>query len=282
MRYYWNSFKKVFSIIMGPVGIVAFVFPLSSVSNNNVFIRFLILLGFVILLFFIAACYTYYINHKNSVVVYSKGKTKIEFLYKDLEEILKECFHEKSTIVVPINTYLPFVGDRDKLRETSIHHQVLYFLGNHGISIDSSFVLKLERKRIDLADEDNCKIGNWFIISLRDYDIDSDMKFLFIANGTLTREDGRINNKPPTREDYLLTLQNLCDTISTQTENEEQVYIPLLGAGNARFGKNIDAMKIISDILIFNKSQLLQHISVFIDPRFKNEVHISALKYVNF
>ncbi len=75
----------------------------------------------------------------------------------------------------------------------------------------------------------------------------------------------------------MITLQSLCEAISRQTDNEEQVYIPLLGAGNSKFGKNTDVMNIMSDILIINKSKLLQHISVFIDPRFKSETHISDL-----
>lgn len=277
MRHYKKNLKKVSSFIFTILATVSVFFPLGNVSKNNIIVRLFVFMAICLCIILIAVVLTWINNNKNSVVIYSKGKTTIEFLYRDLNTILDECFNKKSTIVVPINTYLPWVGEKKNLRESSIHYQVLSYLNNHGISIDKVSVSKIKRKKLTMIDNDNCTIGDWFIIQLNDYGIESDLKFLFIVNGTLRVDDGRVNNEQPTKKEFLITLQGLCDAIPAQTDMEEPVFMPLLGAGNTKFGNTTDVMHIISDILEFNQSDLLQHISVFIDPRFKNETHISDL-----
>ena len=99
-----------------------------------------------------------------------------------------------------------------------------------------------------------------------------------MVNGRLREENGRINNEELTKADFLVSLQSLCDAIKKQTDMEEDVFVPLLGAGNANAGDSSEIMKALKDILFYNISELRQHITVFIDPKYKNEAQIIELQ----
>ena len=64
--------------------------------------------------------------------------------------------------------------------------------------------------------------------------------------------------------------------IKEHYDMEEDVFVPLLGAGNA--GDSSEIMKALKDILFYNISELRQHITVFIDPKYKSEAQIIELQ----
>ena len=278
MKLLFKTFVKVSAVVLSVLGVISWIFPFGEVDKNSIIYRAAALLGFIVVALIISFIRVKALKQKNSIETYKKGKTNIVFRYKNLDELLYECFYKKSTIVVPINTFLPSVGDRDKLINTSIHSQVLVFLQNHGVKIDKSSVAAIDRKNIHMTDGDNCAVGDWFILSLREKGIESDLRFLFLANGRPIEENGKMNNDGATRQDHLMSLQSLCDAIIMQTDTEEEVYIPLLGAGNTNVGKGSDILRILSDVLMFNRANLKQHITVFIDPKNKSENQIVDLQ----
>ena len=278
MKQFIKTFEKVCFVILSILGVISWIFPFCEVNSNNIMWRSMVLIIFIIILIAISFIVLNIQKKRNSIEIYKKGKTKIVFQYDKLDKLLNECLRKKSTIVVPINTFMPYVGDKEKLRNTSVHYQVLAFLQDHGIKLDKSSVEGIKRKKINMCDNENCTIGNWFVLSLKDNDIESDLKFLFLVNGRLREDNGRMNNEEPTKADYLVSLQSLCDAIKEQTDMEEDVYVPLLGAGNTNVGDSSEIMKVLKDILLFNKSNLSRHITVFIDPKYKNEAQIIELQ----
>ena len=276
---FYKKLKDLCPIFVGIVGFIFTFFPFNNVDDiTNIWNRLLLVVLLCAIFVAIVLAITIFTRFFCSNQLYRKEKTSIVFLYKSLKEIIADAPKNGSTIVVPINSFLPSAGDASMIRESSIHYQILEYLKNKGIIIDRKYIDSLSAKKIKMIDNDNCMIGDWFLVSTSDsHDKKSGLKFLFLVVGSLDMINGVPKVIPPTEFEYLGALQSLCEAIPLEADIEEKIYIPLIGAGNADVRKTSDIMRIIYELLIFNKSLLRQHIYVFVNPKYKRETNIFEL-----
>lgn len=284
MRYWWGLFTKWAGSIFGMLGALAVLFPLTDISENNIFERSVILVSILTIVILISIISYVIYTKRKSKCVYNVGSTKIFFDYGDFNQIIKDeqNLFEKCTIVVPVNTSLEYVFDRDVIKENTVHRICLdYFYDKMQKSIDPQVLKNIEIKKgnIDFTKSKyGGKIGNWFLLTSGDLGLEETGKnFLFLEVFDIEETNGIKNNKTLSREKYLSAMQSLMDAIPQLLNHEDKIYIPLIGAGAGNVGKPRDIMHFMKSILRFNKKDLRQEIHVIVFYKQKKELPIYEL-----
>lgn len=279
-----KNIKSGLSIAFGVLGAISIFWPLSDVTLDNMLIRSLILVAIVIGIVAICWIVTYQQTKRKSHKVYKSGKTSIYFDYDDIGEILKKSSNSEKafTVVVPVNTMLKHVFNRNIVKPNTIHRACLDYIyekQQKELSIETlAGIEKKKGKFIFSNGEPKGKIGDWFILGPEDLSIDSKVSFLFLETYNIVEINGTLNNEPLSKESYLSVVQCLMNAIPEQLNIEDCIYIPLIGAGAGNIGKPIDIMHIMNAILRFNKGQLRQEIHVIISDKNREECPIYQLE----
>ena len=283
LKYWWRIFTKILGIFFGLLGAVAILFPLADISANNIFIRVVILFT-ILAVAFIASLigYLIYIKRKSNCV-YSAGSTKIIFEYGDLNQIIqdKQQLDEK-WIVVPVNTSLEYVFNREVVKDNTVHQACLDYLYSKmqkEVEISVLKKIKIKKGNIDFSkNKYGGKIGNWFLLLPEDLGIeDNGERFIFLEVFDSVEINGLKNNKELSREQYLSAMQSLMEAIPQLLIQEQKIYIPLIGAGAGNVGKPNDIMHFMKALLRFNKRELRQEIHVIILDKYRKEIPIYEL-----
>lgn len=282
LECWWKLFYKIAAVIISALGVISFLFPLESVSNENIWNRVGILIIFFVVCVILAIIITgIKITANKKVIAVSKGE-KLSFEYNDIFEILKnEDQGLKYTIVVPINTDLNIVGNTEIL-EGTIHGNCLKYIHEQSSKrISSDFLFNLQIKK-DGIDTTNCKgkKGDWFLITPEDLKYDKKVSFLLIETGDVIVEHGERKLVELEREIYLSCLQTVFRVISGSRSTGPVVYIPLIGAGQANIGTDKDVMYMFHSLLRLNKGKLRKDVRIFIDKRRKKDTPIYRLEKI--
>lgn len=279
-KLFYENLLKVWGALFGILGAITVILPISEVltSWKGRVILFLIIIAAVLI---IAVTITFLLIKHTTNTVYSKEKTRITFEYNNIEKIMNDEKNGHSVVVVPINTELDFLGDIDTISQNSVHGACLKYLNQKGITIDKTFIEKTKFKRNGIeAFGIKGEIGDWFLLKPSHLGIDSNIHFLFLEVNDMEKKGTYFSPKSMSKEEYYLCLDSLMEAISDVTELDEKIYIPLIGAGNAKVGKTKDIMFFMESFLRFNKAKLLRDIHVVIPKNKKNEAPIYLLRKI--
>lgn len=272
IKIWCKNTGKIAGVLFGLLGAVAIFVPLPNVTSSNIWQRILIL-GLVIAGIIIASViYTYYIIHKRSNNVYKHGNTKVYFEYADIKDIIKKGHQTKdiTTIVVPINTKLDTVFDVNVVIEGTIHRLALDQLLNGNEKPNRGFIDTIKKKKDGF--DPNGRVGDWFIISGKDFGRDGNIQFAFVEVYDIIEENGQYKNVL-TKEQFLIALQSVIYSI----ENESKAYIPLIGDGAGRVGDSRDLMHIMYAMLLYNRNLLNGEVHVVIHEKKREDTPIYEL-----
>ena len=277
-KQWLSSFIKLCGTIFGILGAISVFLPLADFTGSNIRIGIEILLGFIIVIALVSGVWTYFVIHKKKKNIYSSVKTNIIFEYADINDILKvaDADSESITVVVPVNTNLEIAFNKELIQENTVHRLCLdYIFEKRGTEIDRDFLERIPLKK-DKFDS-NGKIGDWFLVTAKDIEIDSNIQFLFIEIFDIEEKNGKKINAKLDKQLFLIGLQSLISAISDVLNQESKVYMPLIGAGAGNVGEPKDIMHFIQAMLRFNKGELQQEIHVVIKEKYKNKTPIYQL-----
>lgn len=277
LKLYSKVFLTSVGIIGTIIGIVSFFFTLESIIKGSVMDRlFCLVIGLLVLCvmdFVITVC----ISKKSSVTIYKKEKTNIKFEYLQFDDITKTTNGEKTTIVIPVNTYIPCIGDAKIIKDGSIHKEFLNYLSSKGILFDDAVIRCIHQSNGKIS-KDKCRIGDWFILNPEDFENKTSIKFILVAVCNLKDSSGKKVIERASKDEYFYCIQTIINCICEQCDIAENVYIPLIGAENANIGKSKDIMFMMQELLMFNKGNLRQHIHIFLNEKYKDETPLYALR----
>lgn len=278
IKQWLSDFIKLLGTVFGILGAISVFLPLADVTSSNIWTRIGILLGFVIVIALASSVWTYCVIHKKRKNVYSSVKTNIIFEYADINDILKaaDADSESITVVVPVNTNLEIDFKRELILKNTIHRLCLdYIFERRGTDIDKVFLDRIPIKKDGF--DSTGKIGEWFLITAKDLEIDSNIQFLFVEFFDTIEKNGKIINAELDKQQFIIGLQSLISAIPYVLDPESKVYVPLIGAGAGNVGKPKDIMHFMKAMLRFNKAKLRQEIHVVINEKYKSETPIYQL-----
>lgn len=278
IKQWLSDFIKLLGTVFGILGAISVFLPLADVTSSNIWTRIGILLGFVIVIALASSVWTYCVIHKKKKNVYSSVKTNIIFEYADINDILKaaDADSESITVVVPVNTNLEIDFKRELILKNTIHRLCLdYIFERRGTDIDKVFLDRIPIKKDGF--DSTGKIGDWFLITAKDLEIDSNIQFLFVEFFDTIEKNGKIINAELDKQQFIIGLQSLISAIPYVLDPESKVYVPLIGAGAGNVGKPKDIMHFMKAMLRFNKAKLRQEIHVVINEKYKSETPIYQL-----
>lgn len=282
IKYWSENLFKIGGMIFSAIGAISVLFPLADISRNNFWIRMLMLFLIVLAVLISSVIYTYHNMHLNRRTVYSEDKASIIFEFNDFERIINEKSDRDRTVVIPINTNLEVVGDASKISKTSIHWLLYECLHKNGVELNIDLLRSVTKKRMSNRGESYIgRIGDWFYLTPADLGIQSHLSFLLVEiNEYEKKKDGFFAPKALTREDYILGLASALKVIFEIVGQEETVYMPLIGAGNANVGKTEDILLLIEEMLRFYKDKIRQEVHVVIREKDKKEVALYQLREI--
>lgn len=279
---YKKQLFRLLGIVFGIIGAVSVFLPiqLSVMEGMEILgiILFVVAIG--------AACMTVFAISRKSREVYSVGKTKIIFEYMDMKDVLamEDKMQDNYTVVIPINTFLNLVGDRNIVKKNSIHKLWLdHLFEKSGVEFERSVLenAKVKKTSADFtAAEPIGRIGDWFFLTASDIGYETNVRFLLLEVNNLKDKNGKKIVSELSKEQYIVGIQSLIEAIPDVLELEEKVYMPLIGAGNANVGKSPDIMDIMESMLRFNKGILRQEIHVVLNEKYKDETPLYLLKEI--
>lgn len=269
--------KQVFITVFTILSILLTVIPLSDFWSDDVLKKVLFLLAVVIFAFAITIIILFVKKKRNKKVVFSSEKAYVQFEYGDLNKILENDSNiDKCTIAIPANTKLDIVFDRNIIKKDSVHGICLnYIFRKRNKEIEKSILHNIKRKNENFNFDG--EIGDWFILTPEDLEIDSKFDFLFVEANNVKKENGQDINEDPKREETLTAIQTLIKAV-TSLDNKTEVYIPLVANGHARALSCLESLELIYSLLKYNKDSLFQNIHVVIYEKQKEYAPIYQLE----
>ena len=285
MKKIWiKNTIKTLGAVFGVFGAISIFFPLTEVTRENIVPRSACLLIVIVIVAIVSFIWTRSMIKRKSISVFADVNTKIVFEYADIKQILDNACGDKNkiTVVVPVNTRLDKVFDRDYIRDGTIHRICLDYINTkivqekkHEFSLNKSILENVKIKKDGFAI--NGKLGDWFLLTSEELGINGNIQFMFAEIFNLEEKNGKIVNSELKKEQYLSLIQMLISTIPDAVDHENQVYIPLIGAGYGKIGTPENIMHIMNALLRFNKEALHQEIHVFINEKYKDSTPIYRL-----
>lgn len=282
LLYYKKHLFSLLGIVFGIAGAISVFLPIQLSFIEG--IKTLSIVFFCVAI--MAACLTAFTISRKSIEVYHAGKTRIIFEYMDMKNVMSsgDEIRDNYTVVIPINTFLNLVGDRNITKSKSIHKLWLdYLFEKRGIEFDRSILehAKVKKSSADFtATEPIGEIGDWFFLTPSELGYDTKVRFLLIEVNDLEDKNGKKIVSALSKEQYIVVIQSLIEAIPDVLDLEEKVYIPLIGAGNANVGKPMDIMDIMESMLRFNKGILRQEVHVILNEKYKNDTPLYLLKQI--
>lgn len=277
---------KVLGVVFGVLGAVSIVLPLDNVTSDNITMRLIVLALIVLATMLVGAGMLYYHLRATTKRLHASEKSSVYFEYQDLKKVLEKVSADTSetsvTFVVPINTNLTLAFDKEIINKGTIHSLALDYLEQCKalLGIDDLKTVRIKRIAMKTQGEpkEKGRIGDWFLVTSGDIaNLNPKVKFLFAELYNVEQKNGKWMNVTPTKEEYLLGIQSLIHAISEALDQEEKVYIPLIGAGAGNVGKSTDVTRFLAEMLRFNKSSLKQEIHIVINEKFRQETPIYDL-----
>ena len=271
-----KSLVKTGGVTFGVLGAASVIFPLANLSRNNIEERIQLFVVIILLIMLMALVHTILVVKKKSKTLYSSVKTRIVFEYNDLRKIIRE--DRRLTIVVPIHTRLDLLGDETKISERSVHRIFYEYLREKNTNIDLNLLQSAEKKQMLNGYNENVgQIGDWILLTSTELGFETNIKFLLIEEDEVEeKEGGFLGLKTLNKDEYVQGLISLINAIILSVEDEECVYIPLVGAGKANVIKPRDAMFLMEGILRFFKRDLRHEVHIVISEKDKKngaEIH---------
>lgn len=208
---------------------------------------------------------------KKSIVIYEKGQTSIQFEYGDIQrDYIKDNKKETYTVVIPIDTELNGVFDKNKIRKDSNHGYWIRQMEAMGYS--ETQIVPIVKMKMKANKNGSCKQGSvCYLNSLR-----GNVNYLLAATVTF---DNNTKHFGCTREQYYNGIHNIIEGINYLCSHGERVYMPLIGGGYARMGKTESEMvPIMAELLVFNADKLNNEIHVIIYEKRKNSIPIFSIR----
>lgn len=282
IKIFISKFVQVLGVVFGVLGAVSVFLPLAGATPSNAWGRIGILIGLVVVIAIISIIWTGVEIRKTSNTIYSKGKTKFIFEYNDIEKMFENEDDEGRIFVININNDLDIVGDKVILDKApkSVHAAFLRYLNTKSVSVSKELLSKVESKP-DINIDEKGRIGDWFIVNDDALGIETKNQFLLLEVNNMS-EDIKHNRvlDPLTKKDYYMCLDSLVDAINSHLGIERKIYMPLIGAGNAKVDSVKEIMFFIEGFLRFNKSELLHEIHVVIPENKRDEIPIYLLRNI--
>ena len=277
IKQWLSNFIKILGGCFGILGAVSILFPFTEATSENVGERIRIFIAIIALCIVATLIWTISVILKKRKKVYSKGATKIIFEYSDIKEIISNTLLEEDevTIVIPVNTDLQSVFNREKIYKNTIHRICLdYVYEKTGHELDYNKLINIQIRNDGF--DYNGKKGDWFLLPNVSPDEKGKVNFMFVEFFDLEKRDGKMIISELEKEQYMDILQTVILAIS-KTERESKIFIPLIGAGAGNVDTPKEIMHFMNAMLRFNKSQLRQEIHIVINEKYRNDAPIYQL-----
>lgn len=210
-------------------------------------------------------------KRKSSIIVYEKGRTRIQFEYGDMQKnyIKNNEGNIPYTVVIPIDTELDGVFDEEKIRKDSNHGYWIKQMKTLGYK--KTDIVPIIKSKMKVNSVGVCEQGAVCYLT----DLKGGVNYLLAATVTF---DNRNNHFFCSREQYYIGIHNIIKAIGYLCSHGEKVYMPLVGSGYARMGKTEGEMlPIMAELLIFNADKLNQEIHVIAYEKRRKVIPIFSL-----
>ena len=209
-------------------------------------------------------------ENKKSIIIYEKGRTRIQFEYGDIQrDYIKDNKEEPYTVVIPIDTELNGVFDKDKIRKNSIHGYWIKQMETMGYS--QAQIVPMVKTKMKANKDGTCEQGTvCYLEGLR-----GNVNYLLAATVTFNSDTKHFYCS---RKQYYNGIHNIIEGINYLCSQGERVYMPLIGAGYARMGKTeAEMIPIMAELLVFNADKLNNEIHIIVYEKRKNIIPIFSL-----
>lgn len=270
---WFRNLTKVLGVVFGLLGAISIFVPITDLATS-VQARCLIMIAIVVGVLLVSIVMSLMDIRRRSNTLYESEHAKIIFEYADIRKILQRT--EDICVVVPVNTALDTVFDKEAVSKNTIHRECLDYLSEL-TKLDSKLLTSIKVKKGSF-ENGRGEVGDWFLLTPSDLGIEDNVRFLFLEIFNKEEKNGKLVNAELGKEDYLLGMQSLIEGISDVLDQQEKVYIPLIGSGAGKVGSPKDIMVFMKELLRFNKTSLHQEVHVVVNEKQKNDVPIYELR----
>lgn len=271
-RKTWNKTKEFAGVVFTITTVILAFVPLNSIldsvgMNKN---RYKILIIIILSIFSsILALISIMHSENKGVVLYSKENTIIDVKFGDICEYMSNDQNKNHTIVVPINTHIYSVGDKELVRKGSIHGFWIEIM--EGCNYDKSSIGNLVIRNINTKVTNmKCKIGDYsFIKNINRVD------YLLVATCEVNNSGQSVCDE----QQYFHGLQAVVNAIVSKCDIGQEIYIPVIGGGYAFMEKtNQELLRMMAETLIFNCKKLQHKIHIIVYEKLKDDIKLGSLR----
>lgn len=271
-RKTWNKTKESAGIIFTLTTIIIAFIPLDDIleklNMNEIGFKIMLILILCIIAFVFALICIIHSENKG-VVLFSKEQTSIDVKFGNICEYMNDSKTKNQTIVVPINTYIDTVGDKDLVRKGSIHRFWIEIM--EGCNYDKSSIGNLVIRNINTKVTNmKCKIGDYsFIKNINRVD------YLLVATCEVNNSGQSVCDE----QQYFHGLQAVVNAIVSKCDIGQEIYIPVIGGGYAFMEKtNQELLRMMAETLIFNCKKLQHKIHIIVYEKLKDDIKLGSLR----